>query len=112
MIRGVCNSRLLTGHDEFLRRREGSIGARDRRVPPAASCRRPLSSPAQSINSLIEQRTGKVDYWKTSNQRQRWLATALLDIEPRLRRIKGCKHLPLLRQAMRTQMKTETKKAA
>jgi hypothetical protein len=40
----------------------------------------------ESINSLIEQRTGKVDYWKTSNQRQRWLSTALLDIEPRLRR--------------------------
>jgi transposase-like protein len=66
----------------------------------------------ESINSLIEQRTGKVDYWKTSNQRQRWLATALLDIEPRLRRIKGCKHLPLLRQAMRAHMKTETTKAA
>ena len=55
---------------------------------------------------------GSIYYWKTSNQRQRWLATALLDIEPRLRRIKGCKHLPLLRQAMRAQMKTETKKAA
>ena len=66
----------------------------------------------ESINSLIEQRTGKVDYWKTSNQRQRWLATALLDIEPRLRRIKGCTHLPLLRQAMRAHMKTATKKAA
>jgi putative transposase len=66
----------------------------------------------ESINSLIEQRTGKVDYWKTSNQRQRWLATALLDIEPRLRRIRGCQHLPLLRQAMLAQMKTETKKAA
>lgn len=66
----------------------------------------------ESINSLVEQRTGKVDYWKTSNQRQRWLATALLDIKPRLRRIKGCTHLPLLRQAMRAKMKTETKKAA
>ena len=66
----------------------------------------------ESINSLVEQRTGKVDYWKTSNQRQRWLATALLDLEPRLRRIKGCTHLPLLRQAMRAKMKTETKKAA
>ena len=39
-------------------------------------------------------------------------ATALLDLEPRLRRIKGCTHLPLLRQAMRAKMKTETKKAA
>jgi len=30
----------------------------------------------------IQQRTGKVDHWKTSNQKQRWLATALLDLEP------------------------------
>jgi hypothetical protein len=37
-------------------------------------------------------------------------ATALLDIEPRLRRIRGCKHLPLLRQAIREQ--TENRKAA
>jgi len=50
--------------------------------------------------------------WKTSNQRQRWLATALLDIHPRLRRIRGCQHLPLLRQATRAQMKTDIQKAA
>ena len=62
----------------------------------------------ESISSLIEQRTGKVDYWKTSNQRQRWLAIAVLDIKSRLRRIKGCQHLSLLRQALRAQMKTET----
>lgn len=55
----------------------------------------------ESINSFVERRTGKVDHWKTSNQPQRWLATALLDIEPHLRRIRGCRHLPLLRQATR-----------
>ena len=33
-------------------------------------------------------------------QRQRWVATALLEIEPNLRKIKGYKHLPLLRGAM------------
>jgi hypothetical protein len=41
-----------------------------------------------------------VDAWKTSNQKQRWLASALLDIEPRLRRVMGHKHLPALRQAL------------
>ncbi len=41
----------------------------------------------------VEQRTGKVDDWKTSDQKQRWLATALLDIEPRLRRVKGDRFL-------------------
>ncbi|MDP2969755.1 MAG: hypothetical protein Q8P64_11200 [Deltaproteobacteria bacterium] len=44
----------------------------------------------------------KVDHWKNSHQRQRWVATALLDIEPRLRRIKGYRHLPALRQALQT----------
>lgn len=42
-------------------------------------------------------RTQKVDYWKNSNQKQRWLATALLEIEPRLNRIGGYRHLPELR---------------
>lgn len=37
----------------------------------------------ESVMAQVEQRTGKVDYWKTSDQKQRWLATALLDIEPR-----------------------------
>jgi len=34
--------------------------------------------------ALIGQKTDKVDYWRNSNQKQRWFATALLDIEPRL----------------------------
>ena len=35
----------------------------------------------ESINALIEERCAKVDHWQNSSQRQRWLATALLDIE-------------------------------
>jgi putative transposase len=56
----------------------------------------------ESLNSLVEQRVGKVDHWRTSDQKQRWLAAALLDIEPRLRRLKGFRALPLLRQALLT----------
>ena len=55
----------------------------------------------ESTNALIEERCAKVDVWKTSNQRHRWLATALLDIEPRLRRVKGHRHLPKLEVALR-----------
>ncbi len=55
----------------------------------------------ESINALVEERCAKVDRWTNSNQRQRWLATALLDIEPRLRRVKGYRHLPKLREALR-----------
>jgi len=55
----------------------------------------------ESANALVEERCAKVDSWKTSNQRHRWLATALLDIEPRLRRVKGHRHLPNLEVALR-----------
>jgi putative transposase len=56
----------------------------------------------ESLNALVEQRTARVDHWRTSDQKHRWLAAALLDIEPRLRRLKGFRALPLLRQALRT----------
>ena len=54
----------------------------------------------ESLNSQLEQYTRRVSYWKNSSQRQRWVATALLEIEPNLRKIKGYKHLPLLRWVM------------
>ena len=45
----------------------------------------------ESINALIQ---AKVDHWQNSSQRHRWLATALLDIEPRLRKVMGYRHRP------------------
>lgn len=61
----------------------------------------------ESLNALLGQRTDKVDRWRTSDQKQRWLAAALLDIEPRLRRIKGFRALPLLRIALRADLRGE-----
>ena len=69
----------------------------------------------ESINSQVEERCGKVDAWKNSSQKQRWLASALLDIEPRLRKVMGHKHLPALREALRKELKLdagETRKRA
>ncbi|WP_176236436.1 hypothetical protein [Candidatus Hakubella thermalkaliphila] len=45
-----------------------------------------------------------MDYWKNSNQKQRWLASALLDIEPRLNRVKGYRYLPQLRLALQREI--------
>jgi len=59
----------------------------------------------ESLNALVGQRTDKVDYWRTSDQKHRWLAAALLDIEPRLRRIRGYGSLPLLRTALQTEIR-------
>lgn len=54
----------------------------------------------ESIMAQVGQRTDKGDRWINSGQKQRWVASALLDIEPRLRRIKGYRQLPLLRAAL------------
>ena len=62
----------------------------------------------ESVNALVEERCAKVDHWQSSSQRHRWLATALLDIEPRLRRIRGHRHLPTLRDALKRELKIET----
>lgn len=55
----------------------------------------------ENINKLIEMKTQRVSYWQNSDQRQRWVATALLTIEPNLRTIKGFRYLPQLRAAMK-----------
>src|SRR6202165_2989451 len=55
----------------------------------------------ESIHARVESRTAKVDHWRNSEQKQRWLATALLDLEPRVRRIRNYRGLPLLRGELR-----------
>ena len=55
----------------------------------------------ESLNAMVAQRTRNVKRWNNSDQRYRWLAAALLDIQPRLRRIKGYRFLPVLRLALR-----------
>lgn len=57
----------------------------------------------ESINSQINSFAGRVSYWKTSNQRRRWIASISLEIEPSLRKIKGFMHLRNLRVAMKNE---------
>lgn len=59
----------------------------------------------ESINALVEHRTGKVTNWRTSDQKHRWLAAALLDVEPRLRKVRGYRALPLLRAALQAEIR-------
>lgn len=58
----------------------------------------------ESLNAQLGQLTDKVDHWRTSDQKQRWVASALILIEPRLRRIKGYRHLPQLRVALQAKI--------
>ena len=61
----------------------------------------------ESVMAQVERRTGKVDRWRTSDQKRRWLASALLDIEPRLRRIRGYCALSKLRDALQRIIRKE-----
>ncbi len=54
----------------------------------------------ESVMALLEQKTGRVDYWKNSNQKQRWVATSLLWAEQRLNKVNCYKHLSELRGAL------------
>lgn len=64
----------------------------------------------ESANALIEDRCAKVDAWKNSSQRHRWMAAALLDIEPRWRRVRGYKHLSKLEAAIARALKIKVER--
>lgn len=55
----------------------------------------------ENVNKQLGAHTDRVDRWQNSDQRQRWVATAMLQIEPRLRTVKGHKHMGELRTAMK-----------
>ena len=62
----------------------------------------------ESLNAQLGQLTDKVDHWRTSDQKQRWVASALLLIEPRLRRIKGYRHLRQLQDTLQRERQRQS----
>ena len=64
----------------------------------------------ESTFAQVEAMCGKVDTWKNSSQKQRWFAAAVLDIEPRWRKIRGYRQLPVLRVAIQRELKIETER--
>lgn len=71
----------------------------------------------ESVMARVEAKTGRVDRWRTSDQKLRWCASTLLLVEKQFRRVRGCDKLYLLQQALATNIKavntsTETRRAA
>ena len=66
----------------------------------------------ESIQAHIGRLTDHVDHYRNSEQKQRWVGTALLEIEPRLRRVRGMKHLPMLREALQREIGITKRQAA
>jgi putative transposase len=55
----------------------------------------------ESLNSQIEYYTKRITNWHNSSQRQRWIVSALLEIEPSLNKVFGHEHLIELREKMK-----------
>lgn len=55
----------------------------------------------ENVNKHLQRYTWKVAYWRGSDQKRRWIGSALSEIEPKLRYIKGREFLPTLRDMMR-----------
>ena len=56
----------------------------------------------ESVTARGEAKTERVDRWRTSDQKLRWCAAALLAAEKQFRCVKGYGHLPLLERALTT----------
>jgi len=66
----------------------------------------------ESVMSRLEARTHRVSRWRTSDQKLRWCASALWAMERQFRRVKGYRHLKLLRAALQKLSSTFTNAAA
>lgn len=58
------------------------------------------TNPIESLNSLLEEDLRRVKRWRNSEHFRRWLATACLHSEKRMRRIKGLAGIPALTVAL------------
>jgi transposase-like protein len=62
----------------------------------------------ENLNSQLGKYIGRVKRWMDSDQRQRWVDMAILEVEAKMRRIDHPEHLALLRKAL--QQNTEQKR--
>jgi len=93
------------GLEETLTLHRFGVSLMLRRAPATTNMLEP-------VFNFSEQRTGKVDRERNSNRKHRWLAAALLDIEPRLRRVCNYRALPQLREAFQKERRQEKVVAA
>lgn len=66
----------------------------------------------ENLNSQLKKYIGRVKNWMNSDMRGRWMATALLQIERRMRKVNNYEKLHLLRTALKTELKIKQQKVA
>ncbi|OYV66816.1 MAG: hypothetical protein B7Z74_10535, partial [Deltaproteobacteria bacterium 21-66-5] len=66
----------------------------------------------ESVMARLEAKTQRVTRWRTSDQKLRWCGAALDAMERQFRRVKGFRHLPLLKQALHRKLSLTNAAAA
>ena len=66
----------------------------------------------ESVMSQLGQYTDKVDRWRGGDHIQRWTASGLLELEPRLNKVKGFRYLKLLKMRLKEEVAQRQKKEA
>ena len=66
----------------------------------------------ESVMARLEAKTQRVTRWRTSDQKLRWCGAALDAMERQFRRVKGYRHLPLLKQALHRKLSLTNAAAA
>lgn len=59
----------------------------------------------ESLNSQLKKYVGRVTNWSSSDQRYRWVATALMKIESKMRKVDNFKNLKHLKKAIQSHLK-------
>jgi putative transposase len=62
----------------------------------------------ESVMACLERHTRRITHWRTSDQKQRWVAATLLKVEVQFRRVRGMTHLPLLQKALGSKLHAPT----
>ena len=70
------------------------------------------TNPIESVMSQLGQYTDKVDRWRGGSHIQRWTASGLLELEPRLNKVKGFRYLKLLKMKLKEEVASRQKKEA
>lgn len=58
----------------------------------------------ENLNSQLKKYIGKVKHWKSSQQRYRWIASAMLEIEQKMRKVNQYKKLYLMQKKIREEI--------
>lgn len=66
----------------------------------------------ESLNSQLAKHLRNVKNWVNSEMKSRWVATALLEIETRVRRVNNHNKLHLLKTALKVELNLDQQKVA